>query len=648
MRKLLSGNEAIALGAYHAGVRVACAYPGTPSTEILEALSRFEGVYTEWSTNEKVAMEVAIGASFGGVRAMASMKHVGLNVAADPFFAVAVTGVHGGLVVVSADDPGLHSSQGEQDNRHYAPFAKVPMLEPADSLEAYELTRLAFSMSEDFDTPVLLRITSRIAHCKTVVEYDEVTPPAAEPHFEHQPSKYVMVPSNARVRHPLMEERMRRLAEYGETFPYNRIIPGNRLGIVSSGVAFQYAREVFPEATFLKLTLTYPVPQRLIREFAGQVDEVVAVEELDPVLEEALRGMGIPCRGKDIFPIVGELSTEVVEQSARAAGVTSLPASSPPAERRNSGATPFSLAGRRAGDEGGSAPHPGPLPSGEREQAAQPVPLPPRPPRLCPGCPHVGFFFTLRRLSFDGQPPAMVNGKRRWPLRIPPLKVVAAGDIGCYTLGVYPPLQAMDSCTCMGQSIGAALGLEKAGVNEKVVAIIGDSTFMHSGVTPLIDVAYNQGHTTLIILDNGTTAMTGHQGHPGTGRSSRGQSLTKVILESLVRGIGIADVVAISAYDLEEIAAHLQRMVDSPAPSVLIVRGPCVLNERVAGPPLRVEQDECTGCRLCLQLGCPALSLEGRKVVIDAAMCVGEVCQLCRRVCPEDAIKLPQEAAVGG
>ncbi|MCL4535796.1 MAG: indolepyruvate ferredoxin oxidoreductase subunit alpha, partial [Bacteroidetes bacterium] len=306
MKKLLSGNEAIALGAYHAGVRVACAYPGTPSTEILETMARFDAVYTEWSTNEKVALEVAMGAAYGGVRAMASMKHVGLNVAADPFFAVAVTGVHGGLVIVSADDPGLHSSQGEQDNRHYAPFAKVPMLEPADSQEAYELTKLAFALSEEYDTPVLLRTTSRISHCKTVVDYEEMTPPAAEAHFEHQPSKYVMVPSNARVRHPLMEERIRRLAQYAETFPYNRIIPGGRLGIVSSGVAFQYAREVFPEASFLKLALTYPLPERLVREFASLVDEIIVVEELDPFLEEALRAMGLRARGKDIFPIVGE------------------------------------------------------------------------------------------------------------------------------------------------------------------------------------------------------------------------------------------------------------------------------------------------------------------------------------------------------
>ncbi len=646
MRKLLSGNEAIALGAYHAGVKVACAYPGTPSTEILEAMSCCAGVYTEWSTNEKVALEVAMGASYGGVRAMASMKHVGLNVAADPFFAVAVTGVNGGLVVVSADDPGLHSSQGEQDNRHFGPFAKVPILEPSDSQEAYNLTRLAFALSEEYDTPVLLRTTSRISHCKTVVEYEDITPPEAEAHFDHQPSKYVMVPANARLRHPAMEERLRRLAQYGETFPYNRIIPGGRLGIVSSGVAFQYAREAFPGASFLKLTLTHPLPEKLIREFASQVDDILVVEELDPILENALKAMGLTVRGKDIFPIVGELSTEVVRQSAQQAGYGLTSGPSPQVKRGTAGSV--AAAGSPSpGTETACPRPPGPQDVSKGPEGEVPAPLPARPPRLCPGCPHVGFFFSLRRLTFDGTPPPMVGDKRRWPLRIPKMRVVASGDIGCYTLGFAPPLQAIDTTTCMGQSIGGALGMEKAGLAEKVVAVIGDSTFMHSGITPLVDVVYNQGHTTVVILDNGTTAMTGHQGHPGTGRSSRGQQLTRINLESLVRGIGVEDVVVVNAYDLGAVSSQLERMVASEAPSVLIVRGLCVLIDRTSRQPLRVDQDKCTGCRLCLQLGCPALSLAGKKTSIDVTMCIGETCQLCRQVCPENAILLPEEAGVG-
>jgi indolepyruvate ferredoxin oxidoreductase alpha subunit len=613
MRKLLSGNEAIALGAYHAGVRVAAAYPGTPSTEILEAIATFPNIYSEWSTNEKVAMEVAIGASYAGVRAMASMKHVGLNVAADPFFAVAVTGVKGGLVVVSADDPGLHSSQGEQDNRRYAPFARTPMLEPSDSQEAYDLTKLAYELSEQYDTPVLLRVTSRISHCKTIVEYEDIQPAPATPSFEHQPSKFVMVPANARVRHPLMEERIHQLEEYSETFAGNRIIDGDRqLGIVSSGVAFQYAREVFPEATFLKLALTYPLPVGLIRRFASMVDEIVVVEELDPILEDALKALGLKVRGKDIFPIVGELSTEVVAGAARQAGLLSVLV--------------------EAGGDGG--------------QPVQPS-LPPRPPRLCPGCPHVGFFYALRRLPFDQPHRTTKHGKRQWPLRPNSTNVVASGDIGCYTLGVYPPLQSIDSTTCMGGSIGHALGMEKSGLADKVVAIIGDSTFMHSGITPLIDVVYNQGKTTVVILDNGTTAMTGHQGHPGTGLSSRKQQVTQVSLERLVRGVGIDDVAVVDAFNLEAVLAELQRMVESQAPSVLIVRGPCVLTVRMERHALRVDPEVCTGCRACLQLGCPALSLEGKKVVIDPTLCAGESCQLCYQVCPENAIRLPEEASVG-
>lgn len=609
MRKLLSGNEAMALGVYHAGIGVAAAYPGTPSTEILENLARMEGMYVEWSTNEKVALEVAMGASYGGVRALACMKHVGLNVAADPFFAVSQTGIRGGLVVISCDDPGMHSSQNEQDNRHYAPFAKVPMLEPSDSQEAHDLMKWAFQISEEFDTPVLFRSTTRISHCKTAVEMNE----AAEiqrkaPRFIRDPHKFVMVPSNARPRHPLMEERIRKLSSYVETFPFNEIIVGGRsLGILSTGAAYQYAREVFPEASFLKLVTIYPLPQELIRKFAAMVDRLVVVEELDPFIEDHLRALGIQVMGKELVPITGELNPALLRERAIGLGLLTQPPSSQPAPK-----------------------------------IEQKLPL--RPPLLCPGCPHTATSYALKTMRFYHTPsqqetPSEDSASGEQERR----RAIAASDIGCYTLAVYPPLEALDTCACMGASIGQAHGLEKAGVTDKIVSVIGDSTFLHSGITSLVDVVYNKGRGTVIVLDNNTTAMTGHQGHPGTGISARGEKVPRVVIEDLARGIGVLDVNVVSAFDLKLIQDTIRRCVDADEPSVIVVRGPCPLQERVKGKPLIVDSEKCNGCGNCLNIGCSAISPEEDHVVIDTLACIGDRCTVCLQVCHRQAIQVSEQ-----
>jgi len=593
MKQLLSGNEAIALGAYHAGVAVATAYPGTPSSEILQSIARMDGVYVEWSTNEKVALEVGMGAAYSGVRALVSMKHVGLNVAADPFFAASTTGIVGGLVVVSCDDPGEHSSQGEQDNRHFAKFAKVPMLEPTNSQEAYDLMDWAFNISEEFDTPVLVRSTTRISHCKTVVDISkERKADLRQPGFTRSPAKYVMVPSNARIRRYAMEERIVKLRTYVEDFPMNEMLLGTRkLGVISSGVAYQYAREVFKDASFLKLVTTYPIPANLVRRFAQEVERIVVVEELDPFLEEEIRRLGIPVTGKEFIPIIGELNLEIVEQGAIKAGI--LPATAKPSP-----------------------------------QAEPPAPqLVPRRPQLCAGCPHVATEFVLSKIGFHT--PSSAKELKKGEL-------IVTSDIGCYTLGVYPPLSALDTCACMGASIGQALGLEKAGVPNKVVAVLGDSTFMHSGITALIDVVYNQGDTTVIILDNGTTAMTGHQGHPGTGISARGTETQAVKLETLVQGIGVKDVNVVDAFDLDAIESTLRRSLEIKGPSVMIARGPCPLYVKTKGTRFEVDTEECSGCYDCLDVGCPAISISEDMAQIDADTCVG--CGVCAQVCPQEAI----------
>ncbi len=589
----MSGNEAIARGAYDAGLAVAAAYPGTPSTEILETLAICPDIYAEWSPNEKVALDVALGAALSGVRALAAMKHVGLNVAADPFFTASYIGVNGGLVVVSADDPGAHSSQNEQDNRHYARAAKAPLLEPSDSQEAYDFTREAFALSERFNTPVLLRTTTRIAHSRTAVQRlaEAEREPRRPAEFKHEISRLVAVPACARARHPLVEQRTLALAEYASQCELNRIEWGDRsLGIVSSGVAYQYAREVFPQASFLKLGFSWPLPEKLVREFAAGVQRLVVVEELEPFLEDQIKALGLTCEGKSIFPIVGEFSVDSVAHQACLAGLAA------------------------------------------QERETCPIPavsaLPPRPPVLCPGCPHRSTYYVLSLL-----------GKRQMQSVGPEL--VIAGDIGCYTLGSLAPLKAMDTCVSMGSSIGVALGAAKAGVRQKVVAVIGDSTFMHSGFGGLLDVAYNGGDVTVIVLDNGTTAMTGHQEHPGTGRTAQGKPARRADIAAIARAVGIEDVRKANAFEFAALRKQIREAVETDGASVLVVEGLCALRNRGKYAPARVAEDVCTDCGVCLRLGCPAIvrNAAGR-VAIDADTCMGSACALCVQVCPHKAISI--------
>jgi indolepyruvate ferredoxin oxidoreductase alpha subunit len=604
MKRLLLGNEAIALGAYLAGARAATGYPGTPSTEILEAFARYPGVYAEWSPNEKVALEVAFGLSLGGKRALVTMKHVGLNVAADPFFAIAYTGVHAGLVVVSADDPGMHSSQGEQDNRHYARFAKVPLLEPADSQECFDMVRVGFQISEAHDTPVLLRITGRVAHAQSVVDLPEETPQEEDRRgpFQPEPAKYVMLPSYARGRRLAMEQRLARLEALAEESPLNCITwQDSALGIVADSVAYLYAREVFPRASFLKLGFPYPFPRALVRTFARSVRLLLVVEELDPFLEEqvrlALESEAPPILGKEVVPAVGELSPELLARAARQ----------------------HPLLREHVWPEAGE----GRQPLG--------LPLPPRPPVLCAGCPHRATFDALARLVRTRE-----AGQER---------VIVTGDIGCYTLGALPPLLAMDTCTCMGASIGAALGLEKAGLHGRVIAVIGDSTFYHSGITGLVDVVSSGAATTVIILDNGTTAMTGGNPNPGSGQNLRGEPAPRVELERLCRGLGIEDVRVLDAWDRQAIEAALCHALSTNAPSVLIIRGPCQRTlRRTPEEAAVVEASRCTGCRRCLRLGCPALTFADGKALVLTELCAA--CGLCAGVCPRGAIHLRRREEV--
>lgn len=589
MKKLLSGNEAIARGAWESGVQVAAAYPGTPSTEILETFAPMPGVYAEWCPNEKVALDVAIGVAYAGARAMAVMKHVGLNVAADAFFYASMTGMEAGLVIVSADDPAMHSSQNEQDNRRYAKFARVPCLEPTDSQEAKDLVGAALSISEEFDTPVMLRTTTRIAHSYTQVELGErKVEERGEPlSYRIDTRKYVMVPGNARRRHPVIEERTARLARFAEAFPYNQMEMGDRsLGIVTCGVAYQYAREVFKDASILKLGMTYPLPKGMIQDFAAQVDKLIVLEELDPFIEEEIRLMGIEVEGKSIFPICGEFNPQVVRESAIQAGL---------------------------------------LDESVRVDSVKPEkgPLPPRPPILCPGCPHRGVFHVTKKL-----------------------KLVVNGDIGCYTLGFLPPQEALHTCGCMGASIGVAHGVAKAGIKERNVAVIGDSTFFHTGMPALLNTVYNRGNTITIILDNRTTAMTGHQDNPGTGRTLRGQETVAVEFEDLARAMGIEEVHTVDSYNLKEVEEALRACLAKDEPAVIVARRECALlpEVRKRWVPLRVDEDRCNGCGLCFQVGCPALvksqeldEKTGRpKAWIDPLLCTG--CEICAQVCTRKAI----------
>ncbi|MGD0779462.1 MAG: indolepyruvate ferredoxin oxidoreductase subunit alpha [Dehalococcoidales bacterium] len=592
--QLLSGNEALALGAYHAGVQVAAAYPGTPSTEILENLSRFKDIYAEWSTNEKVAMEVGMGAAYTGARAMVSMKHVGLNVASDPFMAASITGIIGGLVVVTADDPQIHSSQNEQDNRHYARLAKVPMLEPSDSQETYDLMGFAFDISEAFDTPVLFRTTTRIAHSKSAVNVTRSRKVKnTSPVFHFNPQKYVMLPVNALPRHALVEKRMVKLARFCETFPMNQIIWNKKkIGIVTSGVAYQYAREVFPEASFLKLGMTWPLPQKMIKDFAAKVDKLIVIEELDPFLQDNIKSMGIKVDGKEFIPLVGELNTRIVTESSVGVGL---------------------------------------IPDLEKSVILPPAPgLPRRPPLLCPGCPHAGIYYTLNTI---GQRSKLLESKEPQEP-----KLIVTGDIGCYTLGAYPPLNVLDTTACMGAGIGQALGIEKAGVKSKIVAVIGDSTFMHSGITGLVDAVYNEGHITILILDNHTTAMTGHQQHPGTGISAQGKETHAVDIESLCRGIGVKDLKVINAFDLKALRTGVKDSLERLELSVIIVRGACAVQVRRREHPRKVDAEKCTQCDMCLRIGCPAIQSVDGKVFIEPTLCAGDICTICEQLCPQKAI----------
>jgi indolepyruvate ferredoxin oxidoreductase alpha subunit len=588
MIKMLSGNEAVARGMWEAGVGVASAYPGTPSTEILENYAIFPNVYAEWAPNEKVAVDVAVGAAYAGRRGMAVMKHVGLNVAADSFMYASMTGLEAGLVIVTADDPAMHSSQNEQDNRTFAKFGRVPCLEPSDSQEAKDMVAAAFELSERFDTPVLLRLTTRICHSMSAVELGErVELPAEVKPFPRNPAKYVMVPGNAVKRHPVIEQRIRDIAAFAETFPGNRVEPGDHsLGIVTCGVAYQYAKEIFPNASILRLGMTWPLPEKMIRKFAKSVKRLIVIEELDPFLEEAIRLMGIPCEGKSIFPITGEFDPRVVRESAVRAGL--LPASASV-----------------------------PLPD------LDPGPLPGRPPVLCPGCPHRPTFYILNKL-----------------------KVPVNGDIGCYTLGLIPPLSAIHTCGCMGAGIGVAHGAAQAGSPERHVAVIGDSTFFHSGIPPLINAVYNQSPIVTVILDNRVTGMTGHQENPGTGRTLLGKETVRVELEPLVKACGVKHVQTVPAYDVKAIEKALKEYVKLDEPAVLIAVEPCALlpEARKRWVPLEVLADQCNGCTLCFRIGCPAIlksaeldeKTQRPKALIDAGICTG--CEVCAQICPRDAI----------
>ncbi len=581
MKTLLSGNEAIARGAYEAGVRFGTGYPGTPSTEILEAFATYKDVIAEWAPNEKVALEVGFGAAVGGRRTFVTMKHVGLNVAADPLFSAAYAGVNAGLVIISADDPGMHSSQNEQDNRHFARAAKIPLLEPSSSQEAKEFMKLAFELSEHFDIPVLVRLTTRISHSKTVCTLDEPQHEDLKP-YRKNPMKNVLLPAYARPRHHVLEETLKKLADYGnKAFQINAIDVGSSdVGIITSGIAYQYSKEAIPEASFLKLGLSYPLPQKLIRYFAQMVKRLYIVEELEPFLEEQIRAMGIEVHGgKDIIPITGELNVERVAGAFRS---------------------------REPG-----------LVASEGTDRKIEVSVPDRPPTLCPGCGHRGVMYVLHKLH-----------------------LTVTGDIGCYTLGALPPLKAMDTCLCMGASVSMAYGMEVAHgekMARKTVAVIGDSTFIHSGITALTNIVYNQGVSTIIILDNHTTAMTGHQGHPGTGKNLTRQHAPEFDFKKLCEAIGVRRVRVVDPYNLEETETVVKEELSADETSVIIAAAPCVLEKKIIqGPPEKVILEKCTKCGVCFQLGCAGVGMENGEVVIDDLLCTG--CTLCEQVCTFDAV----------
>ncbi len=574
MKQLMLGNKALARGLYEAGCSVVSSYPGTPSTEVTEEAAKFDEIYCEWAPNEKVAMEVAFGASLAGKRSFCGMKHVGLNVAADPLFTCSYTGVNAGMVICVADDAGMHSSQNEQDSRHHAIASKIPMLEPSDSAEACEFAKRAFELSEEFDTPVIIKMCTRVAHSQSVVETGERVCPDAIP-YEKNIAKYVMMPANAIRRHPFVEERTRKLRAYAENCPFNRVEMGDtKLGIITSSTSYQYAKEVFGEkASILKLGMVNPLPEQLILDFAAKVEKLVIIEELDPIIENHCKTLGLTVSGKDVFPLEGEFSQNLV------------------AEKLGTAAAPCV----------------------KLDEA-----LPGRPPVMCAGCPHRGLFYTLSKNQ-----------------------CTVLGDIGCYTLGAVAPLSAMEMTLCMGASVSSIHGFNKALGEEsegKTVAVIGDSTFMHSGMTGLANIAYNQSNSTVIILDNSITGMTGHQQNPTTGYNIKGDPAGKIDLEALCRAMGFARVTVVDPYDLAACDRVLKEELAAKEPSVIISRRPCALLKYVKhNKPLKVEEDNCVGCKSCMKLGCPAISIKNKKAVIDETLCVG--CGVCQQMCKFDALQ---------
>ena len=577
MKQLMLGNKAVARGLYEAGCCFASSYPGTPSTEVTEELAKYDEVWCEWAPNEKVAMEAAFGASLSGRRSFCAMKHVGLNVAADPLYTMSYTGVNAGLVIVVADDAGMHSSQNEQDSRHHAIAAKLPMLEPSDSGEALEFAKLAYEISEQFDTPVLLKMCTRVAHSQSPVEISERTVPVKT--YEKNIAKYVMMPGNAKKRHPIVEERTRLLKEYAEKSPVNRVEMGDTsLGIITSSTCYQYVTEVFGRsASILKIGMANPLPDRLILDFASKVERLVVVEELDPVMEDHCRSLGLKVEGKNLLPVCGEFSQNMIAKAL----------------------------GRKA-------------PEGARLQED----LPMRPPVMCPGCPHRGLFYTLRKIG-----------------------CTVLGDIGCYTLGAVPPLASMEMTLCMGASVSSIHGFNKMGgadAEKHTVCVIGDSTFMHSGMTGLANIAYNQSNSTVIILDNSITGMTGHQQNPTTGFNIKGDPAGKIDLEALCRAMGFDRVEVVDPYDLAACEKVIRQELEAEAPSVIISRRPCALLKYVKKKaPLSVSADKCRGCTSCMKIGCPAISIRNKKAVIDETLCIG--CGVCTQMCRFDAFEGREE-----
>jgi len=574
MKTLLLGNEAVARGLYESGCSFVSSYPGTPSTEITEFAAKYEEIYAEWAPNEKVAMESAFGASLAGQRVFCSMKHVGLNVAADPLFTISYTGVNGGMIIGVADDAGMHSSQNEQDSRHYARAAKVPMLEPSDSCEALDFVKLAYTLSEQFDTPVLMKMCTRVSHSQSVVELGSRVMPEKKV-YEKNGAKYIMMPGNAKRRHPFVEERIKLLTEWAETSAVNRVERGkdHKLGIITASTSYQYVKEVFGDTyPVLKLGMIWPMPEKLIKDFAASVEKLVVVEELDGFIESHCQSLGLSVTGKELFGAIGELSQNVVKEKL---GLPVAPA------------------------------------------AALADNLPARPPVMCAGCPHRGLFYILNKL-----------------------KLTVFGDIGCYTLGAVPPLSAIDTTICMGASVSGIHGFNKSGGNQdgrKTVAVIGDSTFIHSGVTGLINIAYNESDSTVIILDNSITGMTGHQQNPTTGYNLKGDPCTKIDLESLCRAVGIQRVRVVDPYDLAACETAVKEELAAAEPSVIISRRPCALLKYVKhSGPIACNSDKCVGCGSCMQIGCPAISMKDNRVRIDNTLCVG--CGVCEQLCKLGAL----------